>query len=210
MTTLAVSAMSHQWVRRGGVALWLVLACGWGATAHALSVVPRSFDELVDLAETVVIGTVSHQESRWETPAGYRRIYTYVTLADLKMVKGTVDGNQYVLRISGGVVGDEAMSIPGMPQFQDGQRYILFVRGNQRDLFPVVGIGQGVFRVVRDERRGEEIVFTQDGRPVEAVSGGTVHASSVPQSAAQAPALSVGAFVQQIQDRLTTTGQGGE
>jgi len=137
-------------------------------SAHALSVVPRSFDELVTLADLVIVGTVSAQQSRFDTPE-QAHISTYVTLSDLQVVKGALDDPQYTLRIAGGVVGDRAEEYPGLPQLVTGQPYVLFVRGNQRDFFPVVGIHQGVYHIVKDAA-GREVVLPLQGDAHEAAA----------------------------------------
>src|SRR3569833_2794175 len=120
-------------------------------SAHALSVVPRSFDELVTLADLVIVGTVSAQQSRFDTPE-QAHISTYVTLSN-----------------AGGVVGDRAEEYPGLPQLVTGQPYVLFVRGNQRDFFPVVGIHQGVYHIVKDAA-GREVVLPLQGDAHEAAA----------------------------------------
>src|SRR3569623_707177 len=143
-------------------------------SAHALSVVPRSFDELVTLADLVIVGTVSAQQSRCDTPE-QAHISTYVTLSDLQVVKGALDDPQYTLRIAGGVVGDRAEEYPGLPQLVTGQSYVLFVRGNQRDFFPVVGIHQGVYHIVKDAA-GREVVLPLQGDAQEAATSETLDA----------------------------------
>lgn len=143
------------------VILAAMLAFSMTPLTHALSVTPRSFDEVVALADLVIVGTVYTQQSHFDTP-DQAHISTYVTLRNLEVVKGTLDEAQYTLRIAGGVVGDRAEAYPGLPQLVTGQRYVLFVRGNHRDLFPVVGIHQGVYRVVKDGA-GREVVLPLHG-----------------------------------------------
>src|SRR3569832_2891654 len=137
-------------------------------SAHAMSVVPRSFDELVTLADLVIVGTVSAQQSRVDTPE-QAHISSYVTLSDLQVVKGALDDPQYTLRIAGGVVGDRAEEYPGLPQLVTGQPYELIVRGNHRDFFTVVGIHQGVYHIVKDAA-GREVVLPLQGDAHEAAA----------------------------------------
>ncbi len=137
----------------------LLFAC---KTAQAFSAVPRSFDELVALAELVVVGTVAEKQSRYGSDAQAHSIFTDVTLRNLSVVKGAFSAEEYVLRVSGGIVGDVAEMYPGLPSFEPGQRYVLFIRGNQRDFFPVVGITQGVFRVVADPQGVARVIPEAD------------------------------------------------
>lgn len=127
------------------------------APAHGLSVVSRSFDELVSLAELVLVGTVTTSRSAYDPPEG-QHIYTYFTLDNLEVVKGAWAQSQYTLRVAGGQVGDMAQVYSGLPELRLGERYVLFVRANNRDLFPVVGIDQGVYRVEIDAA-GREVVI---------------------------------------------------
>ncbi len=129
--------------------------------AGALSVVQRSFDELVSLSELVLVGTVRELHSGYDTP-DRNIIHTQVILSDLEVVKGRLDTAQYTLRITGGQVGDRIDVYPGLPQFHPGQRYVLFIRGNFRDFFPVVGIQQGVYQVLKDGA-GREVVLPATG-----------------------------------------------
>src|SRR3569623_327776 len=160
-------------------------------SAHALSVVPRSFDELVSLADVVLGGMVSAQQSRCVTPEQVQ-ISTYVTLSDLQVVKGALDDPQYTLRIAGGVVGDRAEEYPGLPQLVTGQSYVLFVRGNQRDFFPVVGIHQGVYHIVKDAA-GREVVLPLLGDAQEAAA----HVSPTSETLV--------AFLKRVRARLAET-----
>src|SRR5438105_705819 len=107
------------------IAVWL-LALGWTTSSWALTVVPRTFTELVELADWVLIGTVTQVTSAVEAKG--ERIYTYVTLTDLEVIKGEWHDTEYVLRVSGGVVAQRGELYPGLPQFEQGRRYILFTR----------------------------------------------------------------------------------
>lgn len=136
------------------VLVWL-LALGWTTSSWALTVVPRTFAELVGLADWVVIGTVTQTASAVEG----ERIYTYITLADLEVIKGAWHDAEYRLRISGGVVGERAEVYQGLPQLDAGRRYLLFIQGNFSTIFPVVGLHQGVFRVQWDPARQQTVVL---------------------------------------------------
>lgn len=130
--------------------------------AHGLSVVQRSFDELVDLSDVVLVGTVKEVRSEFaDGGLDQNTIISYVSFAELEIIKGEVDTTEYALRVPGGVVGRFAQAYPGVPAFQTGQRYLVFIRGNHRDFFPVVGIAQGVFRVITNDR-GQPVVVRAD------------------------------------------------
>src|SRR5262249_25159546 len=110
---------SSPWV----IILWCLVVV-WATSAVALTAVQQTFDDLVRRAELVLLGTVTSIQSA--LGADGERIYTYVTLAPIEVIKGEVPGDAYVLRVSGGVVGTRGESYVGMPQFVEGGRYLLF------------------------------------------------------------------------------------
>jgi len=130
--------------------------------AYGLTVISRSFDELVQRADLVLAGTVKDVHSQFaDDGLDQNTIFSFVTLTDLNVVKGRLAASEYVLRVPGGVMGRFAQDYPGIPTFQTGQSYVVFIRGNRRDFFPVVGIGQGVFRILTDSR-GQRVVIRED------------------------------------------------
>lgn len=167
---------------------WALLAA---TPVHALTAVPRSFDELVQLADAVIVGTVSAVNSEIAyTPS--RHIISHVTLSDLQVIKGATIAGDYILEVPGGVVGRYAEDYPGLPVFQVERRYVVFVRGNQHDFFPVVGVDQGVFRVTKDAA-GRQVVVREDAAANPARGALTVTAPSLEQ------------FIRDIQARLPKT-----
>jgi len=185
------------------VFLAVVLA---GAHAEAMVVVQRDFPELVARAEQIVVGTVT--EIR-QAPDESGTPYTWVTLSDLTVLKGTV-GPTFTVRLSGGAAGAVAVRIPDMPTFTLGERALLFVAGNGRDVCPLVGVWQGRFRLRFDPVRGTEIVEDNDGTPVLGRSGRTLRraqrAQAQPAQAqpagTDAGAVTVGQFQQLIADEI--------
>jgi len=155
----------EKFIRRPSVwrsgAGWYALLLGvlLGANAQALTVTSRPFPELVREAEVIVVGTVAGLESAWS--ADRETIQTTVSLTDLELIKGEIPAVPYQLRLVGGVVGDTAQTYPGMPRLVAGGRYVLFVRGNLREFFPLVGAYQGLYRVLTDAD-GQQRVLRAD------------------------------------------------
>jgi hypothetical protein len=187
------------------VVVWL-LALGWTTSSWALTTVPRTFAELVRLADWVLIGTVTQVTSAVEAKG--ERIYTYVTLADLEMIKGAWHDTEYVLRVSGGVVDQQGEVYLGLPQFEEGRRYILFIQGNFSALFPVVGLHQGVFRVEWDPVRQQTVVWPLSDYARPKPHGG-LPLEQPRESMLQAAGVTVEAFVQHIHAQLRVLSQGG-
>ena len=114
----------------------------------------------------------------------------------------------YVLRIRGGTVDTQREVYPGLPQLEVGGRYILFVQGNFRDLFPVVGLAQGVFRVEWDPERQQEVVRTLQDQAHVRTSGGTLPEQQLASSLSET-STTVEAFVQRIHEQLRLHPQEG-
>jgi len=166
----------------------------WG-----LVVIKRDFPDLVARAEQIVIGTVvAVNEAADETGAPY----TFVTFDDLAVLKGDV-GSTLTLRLYGGSSGRFAAQVPDMPTFTPGDRAVLFVRGNGRDVCPLVGVWQGRFQVRYDTGVGAEIVADNDGRPLVGVSQRQVRVGAADGGAAALP-MTLDQFRQHVANELAT------
>jgi hypothetical protein len=185
---------------------FVMLLLGWQTRVDALTAIPRTFVELVERADCVLIGTVMRGTAA--VGADGEKIYTYVTLADLEVIKGEVPDTSYVLRIRGGTVDTQREVYPGLPQLEVGGRYILFVQGNFRDLFPVVGLAQGVFRVEWDPERQQEVVRTLQDQAHARTKGGTSLEQQLASSLSET-SMTVEAFVQRIHAQLRLHPQEG-
>jgi hypothetical protein len=143
-----------------------LIVIGFAVTrTPATTVIPPTFEQLVQQAELIFQGTVTASRSVWEGEGGDRHIETYVTFQIEDNVKGQA-GNSYTIRMLGGTVGDETMEVTDTPKFQVGDRDILFVEHNNDQFVPLVGISHGRFHVQRDEQTGRDIVTNGDGEPV--------------------------------------------
>ena len=137
--------------------------------SHATTVIPPSFDELVEQAQLIFQGTVTKSESQWAGEGGNRRIVTYVTFQVDETIKGQ-PGATYTVRMLGGTVGDQTMEVSDSPKFKVGDRDILFVENNGTQFIPLVGIMHGRFRVQNEKATGREVVMSNAGHPVKDVA----------------------------------------
>ena len=170
--------------------------------AMAMVVAKRDFPELVGRAEQIVVGTVTDIGEETDV-SGMPR--TLVTFSDLTVLKGDA-GPTLTLKLFGGSSGRAAVGIPEMPRFALGERAVLFVAGNGRDICPLVGVWQGRFRVRHDAERGMEVVEDGEGRPLLGRSGRELNRAA--RSATAARPVSLDTFRQLIADELahpTTT-----
>ncbi len=135
----------------------------------ATTVVPPTFEQLVQQAELIFQGTVTDVRSVWEGEGAQRHIDTYVTFQIGENVKGNA-GSSYTIRMLGGTVGDETMEVTDTPKFKVGDQDILFVEHNNQQFVPLVGINNGRFRVQHDEQTCRDIMVNGDGEPVRDLS----------------------------------------
>ena len=150
----------------------------------ASTVIPPTFEQLVQQAEFIFQGTVTNSQSVWEGEGAQRHIETYVTFNVEDNVKGSA-GTSYTIKMLGGTVGDETMEVTDTPKFNVGDRDILFVEHNNEQFVPLVGINYGRFRVQRDDQTGRDIVVNAEGTPVRDLSqlGGNQEASTTADAA---------------------------
>ena len=145
------------------VLLFCLLAAG---AARATSVVPPSFAELVAEAELIVRATPIARETRREAaPDGTAILRTYVTLAVERTLKGAPT-DRLTLAFLGGELGDEAMTVRGVPRLEPGAVDYVFIAGNGRVFCPLVGLGHGRFRVLRDGATGREFLARENHEPL--------------------------------------------
>ena len=184
----------------------LLLTLAGTGVAQALTVIPRSFDELVARADTVFKGEVVASNSLWVGAGATRHIATRVTFRVDETYKGGAAAQQ-TLEFVGGTVGDTTLEIPGVPRFEVGQAAVLFVVGNGTQFCPLVGVYQGRFHVVKDATTGVERVFTDDGLPVaDTADLGQSDEAGVPRlkhsADARVPGMTIGDFRSEILRRL--------
>ena len=140
------------------------LALAFAKPAPGTTLIPMDLGDLTAKAEDIFVGTVS--DVRSEKADGM--IVTYVTFSDLRVVKGSLEDSVEV-RLSGGTVGEETLHVYGMPRFEVGERNLVFLAGNGRHGCPIVGWGQGRFRIRHDQGSRQELVFDDGDAPVAAI-----------------------------------------
>ena len=184
----------------GGVLLLARLA--WATT-----VIEKPFSALVQDAEVIAIGTVTAIEAEWA--AQKKAPFTLVTFSDLEVLKGEAGQTELTLHFLGGPTPDGLiMQIAGVPQFRLGERSVIFCVGNQHNAVPLVGMWQGVYRVVFDAERGIETVHNHASQPVTTLptgEGGILHDEAPiiqDQKDQPAEAIPLDTFTQMIEQEL--------
>jgi hypothetical protein len=133
----------------------VLLAAMATARLEALTVTPMTFDELVRDALAVVYVRVADVRGRWS--ADHRTIESVVTVEALRYFKGGL-GQTVQLRLPGGAVDGRINVLPGAPVLREGELAVLFLSARGPAMPTALGMGQGVFRVVRDAGRGGVLV----------------------------------------------------
>ncbi|WP_374563800.1 hypothetical protein [Ideonella sp.] len=136
---------------------------------HATVLPYKNVDALVHEADGIVIGTVRSVQAAASRP---HDVHTYVTLDHLDVLSGQLNAPTLTLRLRGGLVDGRGLHVDGAPNFAPNERVLLFVQGNGQDLVPLVGWGQGLFRLVPDATTGKTKVQDAEGHDVVGMADG--------------------------------------
>jgi hypothetical protein len=134
-----------------GTILWLAA----GASGRATVLLPADLGVLVRGAQAVVHGRVAAVRAEWVD--GRRRIDSLVTVAADEYFKGDF-GPAVTFRAPGGEIGRYRSVMVGAPVFQEGDDVVLFLNARGPSIPYVLGLSQGVFRVVTDPRSSARLV----------------------------------------------------
>ncbi|HYS52873.1 MAG TPA: hypothetical protein VER58_03785 [Thermoanaerobaculia bacterium] len=135
------------------VCLLLLLTTGGSVQLlNATTYVVPSDRVLVRQASAIVVGSALSSRTELNDNGG---IETVTTISLEETLKGTLDSDTFDLYEPGGLHEDRMMVIPGVPRFQDGERYILFLMKNAGK-WRVLDLGLGKFRFTTD-RLGHDV-----------------------------------------------------
>ncbi len=121
------------------------------AVARASTVEALSDEDLVARARTIVHASVTRVHVEWDE--SHTRTFTLVDLAPAETLKGDA-APVVTLKIPGGQKDGIVTIVHGMPTFSEGEEVVVFVS----EAHPTagtcvpVGLGQGKWKVERDER----------------------------------------------------------
>jgi hypothetical protein len=118
-----------------------------GAATRATVLLPADLGDLARGARAVVHGRVVDVRAQWT--AGRRQIESFVTVAATTYFKGEL-GPTVTFRVPGGQIGRYRSVMVGAPVFRPGDEVVLFLAARGPSIPYVLGLSQGVFRVVSD------------------------------------------------------------
>lgn len=142
-----------------------------GPDASALTVLPASFDDMVNGSQLIVRGRVV--DVRSQALDGRRSIESVVTVAVIESFKGN-PGREVIFRMPNGEIGRYRRVVVGVPEFAAGQEVVLFLAGQAPALPLPFGLSQGVFRVNRSADGGALVAslpVNEFARRVRAIAG---------------------------------------
>lgn len=147
MTSIPSRILGFLWAT-----LFLPLAC------HAMSVLPPTFNELIDESTRIVRGTVVSVTPFDTTLAnGASVVKTRVVWKLESTLKGSAE-TELTLDFLGGRTTTQSVEVPGMPAFAVGDTDYLFIGKNERALCPIIAGNQGRYHVEVEESTGIERV----------------------------------------------------
>ena len=112
-----------------------------------------SIEQLAQRADIVAIGEVGSAAGEWA--AGRSSIQTRVTLTVAEILKGPAPSPLTFTHL-GGRVGNEASAIGGGPEFQPGERVLLFLTRRPDGSLRLTDLIYGRFEIVRDAATGRD------------------------------------------------------
>jgi hypothetical protein len=166
--------------------------------ARATVVIGTDLSELTRSAHVIVQGRVVEVTPQWTQ--GRRRIESLVAVEVVSYLKGNL-GPRVVCRVPGGQIGRYRSMIVGAPSFREGDEVVLFLVSRGPSIPAIVGLSQGVFRLVRDVQSGEILVV-----PPPAIAG-TTSAEPVHRGDTSRRPMPIRAFVEKVRSLLPVAGQ---
>jgi hypothetical protein len=127
----------------------LIVLCLLAAarTTRATVVIPADLAELSRDARAIVLGHVVSVEGRWTDDR--RTIETLISLEVESYLKGDL-GTLVQFKVPGGRLGRFRNVVIGAPQFETGQRVIVFLGATGPTIPYLLGLHQGVYRVTAE------------------------------------------------------------
>ncbi len=133
------------------------------SSASASMVLPLGLDRLHGNAKVVFLGECLSNSVEMDQQSG--RVVTYTTFQVLETYKGNIGSSYTIKQIGGNLPGANLnVRMPGVPQFEVGKRYVVFLPPVSRLGFSSpVGLSQGMF-TVKTDAAGAQVV--SNGRDV--------------------------------------------
>ena len=160
--------------------------------SEALKEINISTSDLARSSTDIVVAKCISSEARVDERTGL--IFTFTRFEIDESLNGQY-GDELILRIVGGTVGDRTVSSPFLPAFEDNEEVVLFLGPKNTDGYPVLkSINKGIIRV-STESSGSKIVSSS-------VSDLPLYNSRTDQRLQNANKINLDDFIYSIQNVL--------
>lgn len=112
--------------------------------ASATSLQQISFEELVDRADSIVVGRVTRTWSDWD--ADHKFIWTNSEVAVESASKGSLNRTVTVSEL-GGEADGVSMTVAGSPRYVQGEHVVVFLKQNAGMAYRTLGWTQGHYQI---------------------------------------------------------------
>jgi hypothetical protein len=142
-------------IRAAVLTLFCLLAVS--ANTFAAMALPLGLDRLHQDAKLIFLGECMSNTVEMDAQSG--RVVTLTTFEVLETYKGRPGRSHTIKQIGGNLPqADLSVRVPGVPQFEVGKRYVVFLPPASRLGFSSpVGLSQGMF-TVKSNAKGEQMV----------------------------------------------------
>lgn len=171
--------------------------------AHATTVLPPQFDELVNGADYIVRAKVTGIRYEATERNGRPWVHTFVQLEVSETIAGSAPGSVELRLLGGKAPNGDEMRVEGVPEFKVGDEDVLFVHGNGKNFYPLYAVMHGRYPIKQDAS-GREFVARSNEVPMADVAevalpmaqGGAAELQKKMKRASEA--LTPAEFIQQI------------
>jgi 5-hydroxyisourate hydrolase-like protein (transthyretin family) len=101
------------------------------------------FEVLADAADSVVVGQVDSQVSRWNEE--HTRIFTYVTVQVEDSLKGAINDRTITIAVPGGKAEGITQVVSETPSFNNGERMVVLLSRLEDKTYEVYGFNKGKY-----------------------------------------------------------------
>lgn len=173
---MTVTAMSPRRPASLLAALTIVFVLVLGARAHATSYLELTPDQMLDKAAIVFVGKVSDTTVKLLSGQPWTQV-TFDVETPIEGVPTDANGNAkgpvQLSFLGGNAAIGPSLTVSGMPQFQNGDRVLIFAY-HQDYASPIVGYRQGLWRVTAAglvDEDGRQLSIDDNGNLVAGGSG---------------------------------------
>ncbi len=151
-----------------------VMALGVVAPALATTLEKQDLASVTSQADRIFTAKVLSIQGSWDEKD--QNLFTTVELEVIEGIKNASAGQRITMRILGGTGivpgrGALTLNVPAVPQFEAGERVLLFAQDDPRLFVPIAGWFQGAFQIVRDPRSGLDVVADHEGHFLSGFAG---------------------------------------